>query len=67
MELIEPKTELLVAVKKSGKTQKAVAKKAGIQPSILSLAISGRYLLDNKQKRAIAKVLNHTVEELFPE
>lgn len=62
---MEPNLELLIAIRKSKKTQKEVAEKARIQPSLLSLALNGRYIFDSNQKRAIAKALNRKVGELF--
>ena len=62
---IEPHFRLLIAIRESKKNQKEVAEKANIQPSLLSMAVNGRYILNSKQKRSIAKALNRTVEELF--
>jgi hypothetical protein len=63
---MELQFKLLKAIKESPERyQKKVAEKAKIQPSLLSMAINGRYILNSNQKRSIAKVLNRTVEELF--
>lgn len=46
-------------------TQKAVARKAGISESWLSMAINGRLVLDESQKNRIADVLGRSKTELF--
>ena len=62
---MEPHLRLLIAIRENQKTQKEIAEKAKIQPSLLSMAVNGRYILNSNQKRSIAKALNRTVEELF--
>ena len=57
--------KLKAAIYESGKTSKQVAMEAGIHPSYLSMATSGRYILDQTQKKAVAKVLRKSVAELF--
>jgi hypothetical protein len=49
----------------SGKTLKQVAKEAGIHPTLLSLAIGGRYNLKDSEKAAIAEAVGRPVDEVF--
>ena len=44
---LEPHERLLLAIRKSHKTQQEVAEKAKIQPSVLSMAVNGRYILNS--------------------
>jgi hypothetical protein len=57
--------KLKVAIFESGKTSKQVAIEAGISPSFLSMATTGRYIMDRNQKRNIAKVLGKDTQDLF--
>lgn len=57
--------ELKIAVIKSGKTQKVIANEVGIHPSLLSMAISGRYNLSESEKSALAETLDCKVAEIF--
>ena len=47
--------KLKIAIFKAGLTQRAIAKQTGIPESLLSLAIHGRYMLDEIQKEKIAE------------
>jgi len=57
--------KLKAAIFKSGKTSRQIAKEAGLSPSILSMATTGRYILDEEKKKAVAQVLKCEVWELF--
>ena len=46
-------------------SQRELSTKTGIAESLISLAIHGRYILDNDQKKKIAEVLGKPVQELF--
>jgi transcriptional regulator with XRE-family HTH domain len=54
-----------VAILKSGLSQRELAKESGIHESIISLAVRGRYLLDQEQKKRIAEALDSDEAELF--
>ena len=61
-------TKLKIAILQSDlRYQKAVAKKARIQETHLSLAINGRWNLTGVEKERIADVLQRPVKELFEE
>lgn len=60
------RTELEVAIVKKGLKKGEVAKRAKVNPSYFSLAISGRFNLSDDEKRRVAKVLNRPVQDLFP-
>jgi DNA-binding XRE family transcriptional regulator len=52
---------------KAGKTQKQVAREAGINPTLLSMHIHGRYNFSDAEKLAIAEVLNLRIDQIFAE
>lgn len=56
---------LKMAVIKDGRKQSEIAKAAGIAETYFSMAISGRLLLRDDEKKAIAKALHKPVAELF--
>jgi transcriptional regulator with XRE-family HTH domain len=56
---------LKVAFIESGKTQREVAREIGLSEALLSMAVRGRYLLDESQRRRVAIALGKPVEELF--
>jgi DNA-binding XRE family transcriptional regulator len=60
-------TTLKLAILEQNTTQKAVAKAAGLNPSIMSGIIRGWYNATVEQKEAIARVLGRPVHELFAE
>jgi transcriptional regulator with XRE-family HTH domain len=49
----------------NGKTMSELSKETGIPRAYLSLACSGRMLLSDDEKAAIARNLKKTVSELF--
>jgi transcriptional regulator with XRE-family HTH domain len=57
--------KLKVAFIEAGRTQKEVAREIGINEGLLSLAVNGRYLLDEGQKRKLAIALGKPVKDLF--
>ena len=57
--------KLKAAIFKSGKPSKQVANESGLSPSTLSMATTGRYILDDSQKKSVARVLKCEVWELF--
>ena len=46
-------------------TQKELARMAGIEKSVLSNTIAGRWVLRQDQQEKVALILNKTVQELF--
>jgi transcriptional regulator with XRE-family HTH domain len=58
--------ELLVAIKRRGRTQREVARAAGLSESALSMAINGRLNLNGEERRRIARALELQPAELFP-
>jgi len=58
-------TRLKFAIFEEGLTQKEVARRAGLDPAIISLIINGRYVPDSIQRAKIVKVLNKNESELF--
>lgn len=50
----------------SGKTQRELARETGINQTLISLAIHGRYNLDQEQKVKICRALKKAEESLFP-
>ncbi len=54
-----------MAIKKQGFTLRKLQKATGINRSVLSLIATGRYNVDNKQRRKIAKVIGLSEEEIF--
>jgi DNA-binding XRE family transcriptional regulator len=59
--------DLKIAIIKSGKKQKEVAAESGIHPTVLSMAIGGRYNLSESEKFAIAESLGLQVNQIFSE
>ena len=60
-------TPLKKIIYKSGYRQGYVAEQAGIPENRLTQAVTGRYDLSAHEQKRLAKVLNKTVAELFPE
>jgi transcriptional regulator with XRE-family HTH domain len=58
---------LLVAIKRTGRTQREVARAAGLPESALSMAINGRLNLNGDEKCRIARALELQPAELFEE
>ena len=63
--MIERNVKLKAAIFESGHTSREIAEKAGIHPSFLSMATTGRYILDDRQKARVAKVLGKKTKDLF--
>lgn len=63
--MIKKLSTLQVAILEEGTTQTRVAEGSGVPRGYISLAIHGRYILDEVQKAKIAQVLNRKPEELF--
>jgi transcriptional regulator with XRE-family HTH domain len=57
--------KLREAIFETGLTQRDLSKKINIPESHLSMAIHGRFNLDEIQKNKIAKVLSKPITELF--
>ena len=51
----------------SGLTQREISKKTGVNECLISLAVNGRYVLDELQKAKIAACLGQPVAKLFHE
>jgi transcriptional regulator with XRE-family HTH domain len=51
----------------TGRLQKDIAREALMTPETLSRAVNGRKELSKDERKRLAKVLNRTVEELFPQ
>lgn len=50
----------------SGKTQKQIAEKVGCTQALISMFESGRLIPGNKLRKALARALNKTEDEIFP-
>lgn len=61
------KLNLKIALFEKGLSQQALAKKSGVPPSYISLALHGKYNLDSEQQKRISRVLGKRREELFGE
>lgn len=57
--------DLKLAIFKSGRTQRAIAKQAGISENYLSQIVRGRVNASQKEQQAIAKALALPVAYLF--
>jgi transcriptional regulator with XRE-family HTH domain len=57
--------KLLVAIREKGLTQKAFAELVRINPTIVSLVLRGRFILDEDQKVKFAEALGKNPDELF--
>jgi hypothetical protein len=66
-EIMTRNLKLKIAIIESGKTQKEVANESGIHPSLLSMAINGRYNLTEPEKYAVAQTIGLHVEDVFSE
>lgn len=60
-------TALKSALFSSGLTQTTISQKTGIHESRLSRIVRGHDAARDEEKRAIAKALRMTVQDLFPE
>lgn len=58
--------KLLVALKRAGLTQRALALQTGIHESFISMAIHGKYVFDRSQKALITRVLGKPEVDIFP-
>lgn len=58
---------LKLAIFRSGKTQIAVAKEAGMDDGVLSKVVRGYREATPEQRKRLAKVLRRKVHELFPD
>jgi len=58
-------SKLKVALFEKGTNQETLSAQTGIPRSYISLAINGKFNLNQKQKTKIAKALNLDVKELF--
>jgi len=58
-------TPLKIELIKRDLTQREIARKVGIQESIMSLITRGRYLPTNNQKKAISEAVGVAVAVLF--
>ena len=58
---------LKAAIFEAGLTQRELARRVGISESQISLALSGRFVLSEKEKDRISKELLKPVKELFAE
>ena len=56
---------LRMAIFETGKTITEVAKESKVHRSLLSMATTGRYILDDEQKERVAAALGKPVDELF--
>ena len=63
--MIQKNAKLKAAIFESGHTSREIAEKAGIHPSFLSMAKTGRYILDDRKKARIASVLGKSVKDVF--
>jgi len=59
-------TPLARAIFDSGQSQRAIAKKAGIEESKFSKIVNGWREASEDEKKRIARVLKRTVADLFP-
>ena len=58
-------TKLRMTILTEGLTQRRLAQRAGVNESILSLIVCGRYRPDASQRSRIARVLKRAETELF--
>jgi len=58
-------TPLRETLLKKGISQRELAKRSGLQESIISLICNGRYIPDKLQLKKIGKVINEPLEEYF--
>ncbi len=56
---------LKAAIFKAGTTQRGLARKANIPESYLSLAVNGKFILNEDQKGRISTALGQAKEKLF--
>jgi len=59
--------KLKIAIIEAGLTQKEVAKKAGLTEECLSMAVNGRFNLNEAEKTRVAWAIGKPPEELFTE
>ncbi len=59
-------TPLRVAIASSGRTQREIARKAGIDESKLSRIVNGRVHPADATQRRIARALGQSVTDLWP-
>ena len=56
---------LKLAILEEGLTQRDLAREIGINESLVSMAIHGKFIFDDEQKSKIAQLLNRPERELF--
>ncbi len=56
--------KLKLAILASGRMQKAIARKANIDASVLSGVVQGKRILSDKEKQRLSRELKSSVEEL---
>lgn len=61
------RVELKAAIVDEGRRQNWLADKVGVDPAILSHWIAGNRSPNAEQRKALAKLLNRKVKDLFPE
>lgn len=59
------RTKLKSVILETGITQRHIARRSGIHETTLSLIANGRYIPDERQKKAIADALGKPETELF--
>jgi len=58
--------KLKAAIYASGRTSKQIAKEAGLSPAVLSQATTGRLVLTESERVAVARALTLRVADIFP-
>ena len=53
------------AIFEKGITQRSISRKVKIPEALLSMAINGKFNLNDEQQKKIAKILGRNVNELF--
>lgn len=56
---------LKISIVLAGRPAWRIAQEAGMSPTVLSRIVSGQRQASQKEKQALARVLEETIEELF--
>ena len=65
MSVLKPHTKLLSAIREKGWRQTDLAKKSGIIDPVISQTITGRYNMDEKERRLVCEALGVSVKSIF--